>query len=190
MHARIDLRFWLGLGLLALAGLAAYGAASIPASVTYARVGPAIGPWFVAAFLALLGAATVVQAMIGHHDVIPDSDAEPDPRGLRFVLAGLCANIVLIEPDVLWQVPLGAFRLLMGDPGSGIPETVIPAPGFIIASSVMFVLVARGFGSLNWARDLGIGLALAFVSYLGFDKGLGYRIGTGFIETQLIDKLF
>lgn len=190
MIARLDVRFWLGLGILALAGLAAYGAASIPSSVTYARVGPAVGPWFVVVLLALLGGATLFQAVTGHHDVVPDDDVEPDPRGLRLVLAGLFANIVLIEPDVLWQVPLGAFRLLIGDPGSGIPESLIPAPGFIVASSVMFVLVARGFGSLNWPRDLGIGLVLALVAYIGFDKVLGYRIGTGLVETQLIDRLF
>jgi putative tricarboxylic transport membrane protein len=57
--------------------------------------------------------------------------------------------------------------------------------GFILASTIMFALVARGFGSGKWLRDGAIGFALALISYVGFDRILGYKIGTG-----LIEKLF
>ena len=72
------------------------------------------------------------------------------------VLLGLLVNIALIE----WA-------------------------GFIIASTAMFPLVARGFGSRAPLRDAAIGFVLSCVSYVGFDRVLGYKIGTGFIENLI-----
>jgi putative tricarboxylic transport membrane protein len=57
--------------------------------------------------------------------------------------------------------------------------------GFIIASTAMFPLVARGFGSRAPLRDAVIGFVLSCVSYVGFDRVLGYKIGTGFIENLI-----
>jgi putative tricarboxylic transport membrane protein len=57
--------------------------------------------------------------------------------------------------------------------------------GFILASTIMFTLVARGFGSEKWWRDALIGFCLAFVSYFGFDRVLGYKIGSGLIESLI-----
>ncbi len=50
---------------------------------------------------------------------------------------------------------------------------------------IMFALVARGFGSRQILRDAGIGFALAIVSYVGFDRILGYKIGSGLIESLI-----
>jgi putative tricarboxylic transport membrane protein len=47
---------------------------------------------------------------------------------------------------------------------------------------VVFLFVALGFGSRNAPRDAAIGFALALVAYVGFDRVLGYKIGTGLIE--------
>jgi putative tricarboxylic transport membrane protein len=49
----------------------------------------------------------------------------------------------------------------------------------------MFPLVARGFGSRAPLRDALIGFVLACVSYVGFDRVLGYKIGTGIIENLI-----
>jgi putative tricarboxylic transport membrane protein len=54
--------------------------------------------------------------------------------------------------------------------------------GFILASTAMFAMIARGFGSKRPIRDAAIGFALAFVAYVGFDRILGYKIGSGLIE--------
>jgi putative tricarboxylic transport membrane protein len=59
---------------------------------------------------------------------------------------------------------------------------LIDRAGFIIASTVLFALTARAFGSRQIVRDAGIGFVLALVAYLGFDRGLGYKIGSGLIE--------
>jgi putative tricarboxylic transport membrane protein len=57
--------------------------------------------------------------------------------------------------------------------------------GFSAASTVMFVLVAYGFGSRQPLRDAGIGLVLALAAYFGFAKALGVNIGAGVIENLL-----
>ena len=76
-----------------------------------------------------------------------------DARGLGWMLAGLVLNVALIG-----------------------------TAGFIIASTALFLCTALAFGSRNVARDAGIGFALALVAYVGFDRLLGYKIGTGLIE--------
>ncbi|MCA3600465.1 MAG: tripartite tricarboxylate transporter TctB family protein, partial [Methylobacterium sp.] len=57
--------------------------------------------------------------------------------------------------------------------------------GFILSSTLLFACVARGFGSRKLLRDALIGFGLALISYVGFDRILGYKIGSG-----LIEKLF
>jgi putative tricarboxylic transport membrane protein len=62
---------------------------------------------------------------------------------------------------------------------------LIGVAGFIIASTLLFVCTALAFGSRNVLRDAAIGFALALVSYVGFDRVLGYKIGSGLIEGLL-----
>ncbi len=54
--------------------------------------------------------------------------------------------------------------------------------GFILASTLLFLFTARAFGSRQLVRDAIIGFLLAVVAYVGFDRVLGYKIGTGLIE--------
>lgn len=63
--------------------------------------------------------------------------------------------------------------------------TLIGVAGFIIASTLLFVCTALAFGSRKLLRDVAIGFALALVSYVGFDRVLGYKIGSGLIEGLL-----
>jgi putative tricarboxylic transport membrane protein len=81
---------------------------------------------------------------------------ESTPSGLAWLLCGLALNVALIG-----------------------------VAGFIIASTVLFVCTALAFGSRNIVRDAIIGFALALVSYVGFDRVLGYKIGSGLIEGLL-----
>jgi putative tricarboxylic transport membrane protein len=62
---------------------------------------------------------------------------------------------------------------------------LISTAGFIIAGTLLFVCTARAFASRQPARDAAIGLALGVVSFVGFDRVLGYKIGTGLIERLL-----
>ena len=61
---------------------------------------------------------------------------------------------------------------------------IVPA-GFTLASVVMFVLVAYGFGSRAPVRDAAIALVFALAAYFGFAKALGVNIGAGVIERLL-----
>jgi len=47
------------------------------------------------------------------------------------------------------------------------------------ASTLLFALVARGFGDRRWVVTLPIGLALALVVYVGFTRGLALALPTG-----------
>jgi putative tricarboxylic transport membrane protein len=149
--ARGDLGIAIGVVLLGL--VAAWQTTLIPQSA-YAAVGPRVFPWVGAIMLIVMGLFLLVAALRGgwSHDNLAEY-GEIDWRGGAFVVAGLIANLALI--DVI---------------------------GFILASTVVFTCVALGFGSRNVPRDAAIGFALALVAYIGFDRVLGYKIGSGLIE--------
>jgi putative tricarboxylic transport membrane protein len=140
------------LGVLVIAALSAWQTTEVPGSVVNA-VGPEVVPWFVTAFLFVVGLGLLVAALRGGW-AQPEDGPITEWGALALVSLGLVANAALIE----WI-------------------------GFILASTLMFPLVARGFGSRRPLTDAAIGFALAFVAYVGFDRVLGYRIGSGLIES-------
>jgi putative tricarboxylic transport membrane protein len=77
----------------------------------------------------------------------------------------------------------GSFALVLG--GLVLNAALIDRIGFILASTIMFTLIARGFGSVKSVRDAVIGFLLATIAYIGFDRVLGYKIGTGLIENLI-----
>jgi putative tricarboxylic transport membrane protein len=100
-----------------------------------------------------MGGFLAVDAFRGGWSHETDDFGEVDWPGGLWMLGGLAANVALI--DIV---------------------------GFILSSTVLFVFTARAFGSGQIVRDAGIGFTLAFVAYIGFDRVLGYKIGTGLIE--------
>jgi putative tricarboxylic transport membrane protein len=148
-------QFLVGAGVVVLALIVGFEATRIPVSPMYSKVGPTVFPYAVAAALLLLGLKLVYDGITGQWgNTAADDDPTPaDRRGFAWLALGLVLNVALI--DVL---------------------------GFIIASTILFICVARAFGSGSPRRDLGIGFALALVSYLGFDRLLGIQIGAGILE--------
>ena len=155
MTRSVFIHLSVGLGVLVLAALSAWQSSAIPAAGLLNIVGPTVAGWFVTGFLALCGIGLVVAALRGGWIDLAQEEAV-QWGSLGLVLLGLLVNIALIE----WA-------------------------GFIIASTAMFPLVARGFGSRAPLRDAAIGFVLSCVSYVGFDRVLGYKIGTGFIENLI-----
>ena len=51
--------------------------------------------------------------------------------------------------------------------------------GFIIASTLLFMSVARGFGSRRPLRTASVALVLSTVLYVGFTRGLGLALPAG-----------
>jgi putative tricarboxylic transport membrane protein len=146
----------IAIGMLVFAAVVYWQAASIPVSPIYAKVGPTVVPVMTAVGLALLGFFLLYAALTGGWQPEEEKEIVPDWRALIWVGAGLALNVLLIS---------GA--------------------GFTIASVVLFICVARGFGSKAILRDAGIGAAFALIAYFGFAQTLGINIGAGILENAL-----
>jgi putative tricarboxylic transport membrane protein len=146
----------IGAGVVVFAGLLLWQILSIPVSPLYAKVGPTVFPYMTGAGLAVIGVLLVIDAARGGWQPPEEAEVGVDWRSLGFVIAGLVLNVALIGPL-----------------------------GFTAASTVMFVLVAYGFGSRRIVRDALIGFAVALAAYFGFAKALGVNIGGGLIEGLL-----
>ena len=139
--------------MLVLAGVVYWQTASIPVSPIYAKVGPTVVPTITALGLGLLGAVLLVEAWRGGWQSETERELAVDNAALLWIAAGLVLNVLLIGPA-----------------------------GFTLASIIMFVCVARGFGSKAIVRDAAIAAVFALVAYFGFAKTLGINIGAGLIE--------
>jgi putative tricarboxylic transport membrane protein len=62
---------------------------------------------------------------------------------------------------------------------------LIGSAGFTLASTVLFVCVARAFGSRNIVRDGAVAIVFALAAYFGFARTLGIDIGAGLIESAI-----
>ena len=148
--------FLIGLGLLAVAAAVLWQTGAIPVSPMYSKVGPTVFPYLTAGGLALLAVLLFVEALRGGWQPEDEKEVAVDWRSVAFVAAGLVANVALIKPL-----------------------------GFTAASTVLFVLVAHGFGSRQPLRNALIGLVLSLAAYFGFAKALGVNIGAGSIENVM-----
>lgn len=145
-------------GVLTLAAVVFWQTLAIPVSPLYARVGPTVIPMMAAIGLLLCGLALLVSALRGGWQDVEERDSRPDLRALALLGAGFIANLTLIGPL-----------------------------GFTIASTILFALTARAFGSDKLLRDAAGGFAMAIVSYIGFARALGINIGAGPFE-RIIER--
>ena len=146
----------IGAGVLALAIVMFWQAMSIPVSPIYAKVGPTVVPMMTAAALGMLGLLLLVDAWRGGWQSEEEKAVMPDRAALLWITVGLVLNVVLIGPI-----------------------------GFTIASIILFVCVARAFGSDRIVRDALIGAAFALLAYFGFALTLGINIGSGLVESAI-----
>lgn len=159
-RARLPLgEMLIAVGVLALSGVVFWQTLSIPVSPLYARVGPTVIPMMAAFGLAACGVALLIAALRGGWQDAEEKKITQDGSALALLVAGLIANMVLIG-----------------------------VAGFTIASTVLFTLTARAFGSRNILRDGATGFGLSIVAYLGFARALGINIGAGPPE-RIIERL-
>jgi putative tricarboxylic transport membrane protein len=142
--------------VLVLAGVVFWQTATIPTSPIYATVPPTLFPAIVALGLAVLGLLLMLEARRGGWQSQAERSSSIDRAALTWIAAGLVLNVALIGPA-----------------------------GFTLASTVLFVCVARGFGSGAIVRDSAVALVLALAAYFGFAKTLGIDIGSGLIENAI-----
>jgi tripartite-type tricarboxylate transporter receptor subunit TctC len=74
---------------------------------------------------------------------------------------------------------LNRSALLLVVAGVTLEAVLLRPAGFVIASAVMFILVARAFGSRRLVRDVAIGFVFSLVVFLAFARGLGVSLPTG-----------
>ena len=152
----------IGAALLALGIFVAVAAARMPATGGFSGVGPAAMPKIVAAGLVVVGLWLLAESLTGGwRRREPDDPAERGEhaflaRGFVWVSAGLAAQMALIN-----------------------------TAGFVIAAAVLFVCVARGFGSTRLLRDAAIGAALSLAIFWFFVKFLNVNLPAGWLKPLL-----
>ena len=141
------------LGLLALGAFVLVESGSIGGEQGYGGVGPRAFPYVVGVGLAASALTLLWHALAGGWRSMPDdgaAPADPDWRAFAMISAGLVLQMVL----------------------SG-------RAGFIVAGVVMFMLVARGFGSKQLLRDVIVAVILVTLAYLTFTRLLGLSLPAG-----------
>ena len=139
-------------GVTGLGFAFAIGTYLLPEAGGYAQIGPHVFPAIITAGLLLCGLALLAQALAGGFRNREREDTDPfDARAFGWLTAGLIAHLALIG-------------------------TI----GFVAASSLLFVAVARGFGSRRLLRDAIIALVLATLLYVLFTQVLGLALGPTF----------
>lgn len=142
----------ISLALIALGCYVVYDTQSI-ADTQAGQIGPRLFPYIIGTGLTICGAVLGWHALSGGWRHVPlDQEGHDAPDWLAFfvISAGVILHMVLIG----WA-------------------------GFIIASTLLFVLIARGFGSRRPVRDLGIAVALSAVVFYLFTLGLGLSLPAG-----------
>ena len=133
----------------------ALGTLQLPAASGYARVGPRLVPAIVSGALVLLGLLLLKEAWFaGFKDVDEGAEAATPTH---------------------WQ----AFGWISG---AMIVDGILMVPaGFVIAGTVLFVLAARGFGSMRWTQNAVVGALIAALTYAFFNYGLGLNLPRGLL---------
>lgn len=140
-------------GVLALGALVIAGSWELPAGGGYAQVGPGVVPRIVGGVLLLLGAMLLREALTG---------------GFRGVDE---------EAEVHLPMDWGAFGWVTA--GIILYGLLVERAGFLIASTLLFVTVARGFASRRWLSNAAIGLVVAAFIFAIFNYGLGLQLPAG-----------
>jgi putative tricarboxylic transport membrane protein len=143
----------ISLVLVMIGSFVIYETQGIAETQGYSQVGPRLFPYIIGTGLTLCGAVLGWHAMVGGWRNVPLDQPEhdaPDWMAFAIISVGIVLHMVLIG----WA-------------------------GFIIASTLMFVLIARGFGSKRSVRDVLIGLAISVAAYFLFTMALGLRLPPG-----------
>ena len=143
----------ISLALLALGTFVVFETRGIAETQGYSQIGPRLFPYVIGTGLSLCGAWLGWQALTGGWRNVPLDEGEhaaPDWMAFVLISAGVLLHMVLIG----WA-------------------------GFILASSLLFVLIARGFGSRRPVRDLAIALVLSTIVFFLFTQALGLSLPAG-----------
>lgn len=149
LHAGRGPQAAIGLGVLGLAGVLAWGAWGIPSHAGYAGVGPNFLPWVVALALALCGAWLLYEVFTGglRRREAPSGAAYGDWAPLAWVCAGIVANAALITTigfilscTLCFMLAVRGLRSSEGRPGGGLRAVGVDfVTGFAIAAPAFWL---------------------------------------------------
>ena len=146
-------------GVTLLGVLILWGSFYLPTGGGYAQVGPGVVPRGVGTLTIVLGVFLLREAFTGGFRGV-DEEAEVhlpmDWVSFGWVSGGIIAYGLVIEHL-----------------------------GFIISSTILFVMVARGFNSRRWLLNAATGLVLAAIVYAIFNYGLGLTLPKGVLGKVL-----
>lgn len=146
-------------GVLALGAGILWGSFYLPTGGGYAQVGPGMVPRGVGIVILILGAALAREAFTGGFRGV-DEEAEVhlpmDWVAFAWITGGIFAYGLLVE------------RL-----------------GFVLASIVLYSMVARSFNSRRWLLNAVVGLLLAAFIFAIFNYGLGLMLPAGILKPLL-----
>ena len=142
----------ISLGLIALGTFVIWETRTIAETQGYAQIGPRLFPYIIGCGLTVCGAVLAWQSMAGGWRNVPLDEAHDKPDWTAFVIISV---------------------------GVILHMAIIGTAGFIIASTVLFVLVARGFGSRRLVRDAIIAIVLSTVVFFIFTLPLGLSLPKG-----------
>jgi putative tricarboxylic transport membrane protein len=146
-------------GVAVIGAAILWGSFYLPTGGGYAQVGPGVMPRIVGTLLLLIGGLLLREALTGGFRGV-DEEAEVhlpmDWIAFAWVSGGIIAYGLLVE--IL---------------------------GFIFASTILFVLVARGFNSRRWLLNAVTGLILALIIFSIFNYGLGLTLPPGILKGVL-----
>jgi putative tricarboxylic transport membrane protein len=143
-------------GVVVIGAAVLWGSFYLPTGGGYAQVGPGVMPRIVGTVLLLLGGLLLREAFTGGFRGV-DEEAEVhlpmDWVAFAWVSGGIIAYGLLVE-----------------------------SLGFIFSSTILFVMVARGFNSRRWLLNAVTGLLLATTVYAIFNYGLGLTLPAGILK--------
>ena len=122
---------------------------------SYAQVGPRLFPNIVGAGLMLIGTVLGWHAASGGWRNVPldqEHHGSPNWRATLLISAGVLLHMALIG----WA-------------------------GFILAGILLYIFIARAFGSSRLLADLGVAITLASVVFYLFTKVLGLSLPEGLL---------
>jgi putative tricarboxylic transport membrane protein len=175
-----------GLAVVAVGLIVIWQTTVIPERLV-TQMGPRAVPYVVGAALVALGAMLAFEgARGGWSHALEDDDAPMHYGSLAWLLGGLLVNVVLIGP--MANLPLVG-GLLESVPNEGFLGAVVNRGlGFVPASSLQFLLIARAFGSTRILRDAAIAIAVTVVSLVTFGRGFGVNIGGGLVDSWVLEQ--
>ena len=141
-------------GVLAIGALVLGGSFYLPTGGGYAQVGPGVVPRIVGILLLVAGGFLLREALTG---------------GFRGV-----------DEDAEQHLPMHGVYFAWASGGIIAYGLTVEHLGFILASTILFVMVARSFESTRWTLNAIVGLVLAAAIFAIFNYGLGLMLPMGF----------